>query len=101
MRGMAPLTACFARLFGSKLMRCTLLMRGMASFAPRFTRLFGSELVRRSLFMRSVTTLAGYLALLILIHRGKATFAGSATLAIASTTIAIFIMGSLIAVTSV
>jgi hypothetical protein len=68
MRGMTPLSARFARLFGSKLMRCTFLMRRMPPFAARFTRLFGSELMRGSFFMRSVTTLAGYLALFILIH---------------------------------
>jgi hypothetical protein len=101
MRGMTPLTAGFARLFGSKLMRCTLLMRRMAPFAARFTRLFGSELMRGSFFMRSVTALAGYLALFILVHWGKPTLAGPTAFAIAaSTTITIFIMGSMIVVTS-
>jgi hypothetical protein len=68
MRGMTPLTARFARLFRGKLVRRALLMCSMAPFAAGFTCLFRSELVRSSFFMRSVTTLAGYLALFILIH---------------------------------
>jgi hypothetical protein len=43
-----------------------------------------------------MTSLAGYLALLALIHRGKTSLAGSAALSIAaSITAAIFIVGSM------
>jgi hypothetical protein len=47
------------------------------AFMACLARFFGTKLVCGAFFMSSMTALAGYLPLLVLIHRGKATLAGS------------------------
>jgi hypothetical protein len=45
----------------------------LAAFAARFAGLLGGELVRRALVVRGLATFAGDLALLVIVHRRKAT----------------------------
>ena len=48
-----------------------------AAFMARLARFFGIKLVRGPFFMSGMTALTGYLALLVLIHGGETTVAGT------------------------
>jgi hypothetical protein len=59
-------------------------MRCLATFPASHASFFRIKFVCRSFLMRCLASLAGYRALLIFIHGSKATFALSATPAIAT-----------------
>src|SRR5690349_16821166 len=66
----ATLTANFRHVF-------SILTDRFTAFMACFARFFGTKLVCGAFFMSSMTALAGYLPLLVLVHRGKTTLAGS------------------------
>jgi hypothetical protein len=71
----------FASFLGIELMCRSLLMRGMSALTASFTRFLGVELMRASFFVRRFPALAGYLSLLVVIHRSKAAIAGATLVA--------------------
>jgi hypothetical protein len=72
------LSSCLASFLRIELVRSSLLMRSLSAFTACFPRFFRVKLMRRAFFVRSFPALAGYLPLLVFIHRSETAIAATA-----------------------